>query len=356
MEYNPTDVTLRVVAATGCTQTFDNDSGDGLWTTDVNWSGDVRPGPTDTACIPATETVTLNSSGTESIGSLINDGTLMIALSSTLDLAQASTSSGTLTLMTGTLTGTGDLMMTGPFNWMGGTLDGGGTTTAGGFTTISGGTSKSIRNRTLVLAGGGSWSGGGGIGHGQGAVISLPAGQLFDIQNDAGFAFVNGAVRGVFNNAGIVRKTAGTGVMSIDVTFNHTGGSLEINSGTMEFNWDFTSSAPISVGAGTLFHLNVGTHNLNAGTVLANAGTTRVSSPANFNAGASITTPLELAINGAATFATGNPVVLPSFNHTAGTLFGPDDVEVTGAYDWSGGIQTGGGTTTASGGLTLSGA
>src|SRR5204863_73818 len=98
----------------------------------------------------------------------------------------------------------------------------------------SGGVDKNIFG-VLTNAGAITWSGtndvqvaNDGAGY-NGGIINL-AGATFDIQNDQKFYITSGFE--FFNNAGTVRKSAGTGTNSIGVIFNNTG-TVDAQSGTL---------------------------------------------------------------------------------------------------------------------------
>ena len=107
-------LTFSSCAGTIC---WDDGGADGLWLTATNWTTDLLPGALDDVVIDfgGGNTVTL-SSGVQSINTLINEDSLIINGSATLNLASISTSNGDLSLST-TLGGTGDLTVNGLFTW-----------------------------------------------------------------------------------------------------------------------------------------------------------------------------------------------------------------------------------------------
>src|SRR5687767_11958456 len=99
------------------------------WSNPVNWSGDVKPGAGDDALImSAGPTITLAQS--ESVNSVtsnraisVRNGTWTIAAPSQLE-GLTITGGG----IGGVLTGTGDVTVTGAFNWINGRMEGAGRT------------------------------------------------------------------------------------------------------------------------------------------------------------------------------------------------------------------------------------
>ena len=122
-----------------------------------------------------------------------------------------------------TLTGSDSISVSGPANWTTGTISGSGTLTTHGGLTIDLGL-LSLDGRTLNLASNTTVAGNNGGAEGllltHGATINNQAGQTFDIQVDYPNAIDTGAI---FNNAGILQKSSGTGFFGINGVFNNSG-------------------------------------------------------------------------------------------------------------------------------------
>ena len=71
------------------------------------------------------------------------------------------------------------------------------------------------------------WSDGGHLAMGGGTLNNLPGG-VFEAQNDRALYYFSGTP--LFNNAGWVRKSAGTGVTTLAVAFSNTG-AVEVQTG-----------------------------------------------------------------------------------------------------------------------------
>ena len=142
--------------------------------------------------------------------------------------------------------GPGDLRVTGRLDWLGGTMDGEGgsaTIAAGAEMRISGDDHKRLRNQTINNAGTVVWTGAGML-FGSSGVFNNQAGGVFEIQSDSTFLWWDRLAYGwpTFNNAGILRKSEGTGTTTFDsVTFNNTG-TVEVQSGTLAFQGGYTQT------------------------------------------------------------------------------------------------------------------
>ncbi len=190
-------------------------------------------------------TVNMNGSYNVSGVTVINGGTMNF---------ESGASSQNLTLSSGTLGGAGTLTVGGTISWTGGTMSGSGATTigAGGALTVSGGSVKSFTQRTINNGGTMTWSGG-TINSGVGATLNNQGGGLMDMQSDDLWANNLGGAAPVLNNAGTLRKSAGSGTSTIQAACNSSG-TVDILSGTLTFNGSsFSNTATGNIrGVGTL--------------------------------------------------------------------------------------------------------
>jgi hypothetical protein len=188
-------------------------------------------------------TYTLNA-GTTFTGTgtfLINNGTVIV---------NANLSSPSFALSNGALDGTGNLTVTGTFDWTGGTLKnptGTLTIPAGATLAIRGNTDKNNQDRTINLSGTANWTETGNFNSGSSAVLNVLAGGVFNIQSDAQ------AGSGTWNNAGTINKTAGSGTTSISVFTNFSNnGIVNVLSGTFDIAGvykQFSGTTNIAAGA-----------------------------------------------------------------------------------------------------------
>ncbi|MBL6765219.1 MAG: hypothetical protein ISQ14_09705, partial [Verrucomicrobiae bacterium] len=213
------------------TRTWVNPSG-GLWSTPANWSGGVVPDSDDTALI--------NLSGTYTV---------------TVDAG-----AGVAALTVGGAAGKQSL------RWTGGILSGPITIAASGeFRFAITGFNSHYSNGTL--SNGGTvvfesaatqpWSL-------SGASIANLSGALVDIQGDASFTRHSGSPE--FQNHGTLRKSGGTGYARFNegVAFFNRG-SVQIQSGGIEFNDGLTSSSAFEIDANTQLNLHSGVFHLEPG-------------------------------------------------------------------------------------------
>ncbi len=355
------------------------------WATASNWSScnGTTPQSGDTVAIPSGGNQPVVGSGTST-------GVSTVTVNTGASLTVAS--SGTLTLNSG-LTGGGNLTVNsgGTLVWSAGTMDGAGTTTisAGGILTLSG-FGKTL-GRTLNLAAGQT-----ATMSGASSYMYLSTGGTFnnngtvDIQND-NEGFYSSGTPGPFNNAGLLKRTTGSGIAYIQCPFNNTG-SVSVSSGTLSISGDGTHTGPFNATGATLTfaggtqtlsaastvtaaNLNVsgGTITFNGalsvsaavnfsfGTVVVNAGYSAGTSSSfggtvTLNPAATLTSAgSTLNLSGIVTLNSGEAISVTSLNQSGGTLTGSDNITVSGTFAWTGGTHGGSGTTNANGPMDLSG-
>ena len=188
-----------------------------------------------------TGTLSLAATGGPTMG-----GNFTVASGAVLDLTggqtrtyvgnYTGTGGGTIQLRNGALqigTGGATFNFSGNlFQWTGGTLTGSSTLTNAGTMNLGGLTEKSLTALTLNNSGVMNWMGGGIFYMYAGAVFNNLASGLFDIQGDASLSYFSGTGP-KFNNAGVVRKSAGTGTTTFGQNVNFSGGKVEVQTGTL---------------------------------------------------------------------------------------------------------------------------
>jgi hypothetical protein len=280
-----------------------NDSGeavgDGMsWDDAWNWDLDCIPGEqdpdtpdNDVAVIPKGAVVTLTGDQIfPALGSLQNRGTLIMTTGSELDLLNSSTSR--ITEMHGWIHGVGTLAITKRMDWD--SLSGGAATMSTraclstppcdtsappvpGVTTVRPGAVLNVNGlgvnlsdrRVIKNYGSVVLSGAGYIAAGYGTTFrnidNTPANAaipLFEFANDLGYYqghALPGETLGVFQNSGVVRKTAGTGTSVIDASYFKTDpaspstGTVEVKSGSLALlapNFTGAVEAQVDQGSG----------------------------------------------------------------------------------------------------------
>ena len=220
-------LTLPLAGATAADILWTNAS-NGNWSVAANWSPNQVPGTNDTAWITnnGTYTVTLNANAI--LGGLVLGGTSGTQTLShatytlTLNGPGSSSPNGVYSLASGTLTGTGALLCGGRFNWSGGFLGSSGSSlvvTANGGLTMSG--AGKVLHATLINNGAATWTAG-SVGFYPGGVLSNAASVTLDFTADnQAFTLQSGSASLV--NAGLLRKTSGTGTTTIAPPCTNTG-------------------------------------------------------------------------------------------------------------------------------------
>jgi hypothetical protein len=174
-------------------------------------------------------------------------------------------SPGTL-VITGNYTQTGDvtgpaiLTVNGLFTWAGGSIGPGeqaagtrGTVNANGGLSISGDTTKTLDARTLNDNGSGTWTGLGNLNMGHEAALNLLGTATLDIQNDQAITNTLGGTA-TLTNAGLLKKSAGTGTTSMQLAFSNAG-TVQVQSGTISLTGNFTNTGNLTLGPGSLFRV-----------------------------------------------------------------------------------------------------
>ncbi len=329
-----TTLMLGVLPAAAAIVSWTDGSGD--WSTATNWSSNPSlPGPADNVTINTASTITVtHSTGSDSINSLncnnplmLSGGALSIAGSCQISNAlmingatvnfngAASAVTGAAVFSSGAIGGTG-IVNFNNLTWTWGNLqnNGGLTIPSGGSLAISansqgfyvsGGTA--VLNNAGSTTMNGTWLYAMSVGE-----VNNQSGGVFDIQSNAGFTSTG--LPGFINNAGLFKKSAGTGTSSVDShwTFNNSG-TVEVDSGTLSFGGAFNNTGTASVQSGTLNLAGGGTStgafNVAAGDTLNFSGGTHLLFGAAFsNSGTINFNGATLNFNGAASSVTGAAV------------------------------------------------
>jgi hypothetical protein len=207
--------------------------------------------------------------GTLALGPAFQGGSITNLTLPGTSLAGTNTVTGVATLGGG---GSGVLTVAsnGVVNWAGGGISGLVTVKSNAVLNLTGPLSKilygSLTNAGKVVATGTSYL----QIFSPGAFYNLP-GALFDIQNDQFYLYYAYGTE-IFNNAGTLRKSAGTGTTQILVQFNNTG-LVDAQTGTIAFGGGGAIASQFNTAASTT--INFANGNFTAGTPpqLTGAGT-----------------------------------------------------------------------------------
>jgi hypothetical protein len=260
-----TDLAGNPIGATNITTTFSivrppfvwTNAAGGNWTDAPNWDGNEVPGPADDVIIDAPDSLII-AAGDISVNDLdLRSGDLAVTSDFTVN--------GEFLLSgDGAVRGPGFFVINGTGTWTGGTLgvfNDPHTARINGTLTISGDLlTKVIDRRTIDNAGTVTWNAAladplvPSIHATRQAVWNNLPGSLFDVRVDGSF-FGNdaGTEPAVFNNAGTIRKSAGTGTTKLSLSVVNTG-TIDVQVGTLvsevAAGHSTTSTGAFSVAAG----------------------------------------------------------------------------------------------------------
>ena len=357
----------------------------GNWATAADWSTGALPGATNEAVLGGSTAYTVTSSGAVTVNELISTptstlditgGTFTVAnyagqgplglSGGTLNIGSSAANVASLTQTGGTLTGTGEVTVTGPAT-LGASgayvvESGSGTTDLQGTSTLSPSSTFYFAldgGRVLQNDGTFNWASG-AIGMGTNPVGSTVGGST--INNSLGAIFndevagsiTNGTGTNVFNNTGTFETSFTSGTATIGVGFNNTG-TVNVGTGdTLKLSNGGGSIGGSFTGAGTLQFSNGYNFDSNSTVSIANV---LFSGGTNSLAGTYDAT--NTTLSGGTLTAGANPITLATnFTQTGGTLSGTGKVTVTGsaALGASGAyvVESGSGTTDLQGTSTLS--
>jgi len=267
------------------------------------------------------QTGVINPVGAPVLGNSSYTGSGQFLLGNCTLAGTVTISGGTdMTFASGSLGGTGTIV--GTLNWTGGTMVSGGTTfiATNGALVVSGGADKDLR-RTLDNYGTLTWTGGRILGH-EAPTLHNRAGALFEARADTTLYESGDGTIKTFNNAGVARRTTGTGVTTWHGLFNNAG-SLIGETGTVALAGGGASSGTFTNVLGATLEFTGGTQTLNSGATFVGAGTALVDGgTVNVGPGATAT-------------------VTGAFGVASGTLGGPGTLLVAagGQFPWTGGMM-----------------
>lgn len=239
---------------------------DGDWGSEADWSTGSVPGPGDVACIPAGLTATV-AAGSYSVGAVQGAGQIVIDQSGSLALTSSEDSSslGVLRIEDGTLSGAGNLTVSGSLYWApSGEMSGSGTTTLASSAQssielgvcpthqvvlaerklINEGLLRIASGNLLLTDGAALENDGTLLDNAQRPSSGEPCAKWSIFQDPSS----GGAAASVLNN-GTFAKTAGTGLTDIGVGFTNLG-KVSAESGEFRFD-DGSVTEQVSSGSWT---------------------------------------------------------------------------------------------------------
>lgn len=218
--------------------TWTNTAG-GDWNTAANWSPNQVPTAGDHAFITnaGTYTITMNSGS-----------------AATSILLGSASSTPTLEWTAGTISGALTIASNGFMRWLGGILQGTANVESGGGLALEGPAVKWIYSGTLTNAGLLTWTNTGNFEVDAGARLVNLAGGIVDIQNDQSLFLTYNPASSI-QNAGLWRKSAGSGITTISVAFTNTG-TVEAQSGMLNYASAYLQTAGLTLLRGANVTVN----------------------------------------------------------------------------------------------------
>lgn len=279
--------------------------------------------------------IDFNAAYTFNTGTQFTGGGEVRLLAGTQTLAGA-ISSTNLKLAGATVAGSHTL--TGNLEWRSGSITGATTLPSGAALSLTGPAEKLLDGGSVTNSGTITWGGGGNWRMGFGAAISNLAGGSFEIQGDASMSIGGGDGNGTFTNAGLLRKSNGTGTTSIGggqgPSFSNSG-IVDVASGTLSFQLSFTQTGGVTqlnggnLGGGILLAFQGGDL-LGAGTITGSVGNTGATvRPGGIGAAGT------LSITGDYTQSAGGTLAVELGGTTAGREYDQLSVGATATLDGS---------------------
>ena len=282
-------------AAFCATVTWDAGGGSGNWSNALNWSGDTLPTSSDDVVIDNTtsfDTVLLDQNATVKSITVGNGVTFQVQAGWVLTVDGPSVSTvdagGILQLdgaspLGGSLTGNGDLTVSGVFHLYGnGTLSGSGALTINNGGDLQIGTAvvgwvMSLSRNTTNNSGGKITFLISSMGD-TNLNATITNNGILELQSDRA---IGGTGILDNNSGGVIKKTTSTGAAAINVAVNNTAGAtIEVDSGTLQFGGgaSIDASTTIDIASGKTLEVTGGVFLFNSGSVsMPGSGTFKVS-------------------------------------------------------------------------------
>ena len=255
-----------------------------------------------------------------------------------LDTAVSTPAETLFELAGGTLGGAGTLTTSGLLHWTGGSMGGSGQTIVLDQLVLDGGNTKTLSGGwTLDNEGTATWSDAGIVHIGVGGGFIVNAG-TWDARSDSFFNKQLSGDPGSFNNAGLFKKTAGTGTTGVGIPFTN-GGQVRMESGTLDLTGGSSTGAfDITLASGKI-DFGSGTFNLNAGSTFSGTGTVQIS-VATVNVNVAVTIPAAMnvrmengVIGGGGVLTTLGAFVWELYANSISTMTGTGTTMIGGTLD-----------------------
>lgn len=282
--------------------------------------------------VTGTGTVRLRNATTTFAGTFALTGSGLTSVEGGSHSFDAAASSPGLTITNGTMQGSGDFTISGPFLWGGGYLSGSGTTRVLASGTASFPTNTTyayLDGRTLALETDATYSGGPYyLSIYNGGVLQNTA--TFTITNDT-YIYAAGTGTPRIENTGAFQKTGGTGVSTVFAQFDNAG-TVAVTAGTLSLTGGGSGAGSFDVTAPGILRFEGGTHTL-SGAITSDGGIEVMGGSVNAS-GAFANSGLTSLTSGALTL-TAPTATMQDLDLVGGTLAGSALIDVGGTMNWT---------------------
>lgn len=279
-------------------------------------------------------------------GSHVRFGAQPVTINGTINLSSGEPiTMSSLTILNGVLTGSDHLTITNAFTFNGGNMSGSGSTTVTTNGTILFASSEANMMRVINNFGTAKWLTTGRLWADNGT-FNNRAGATFEVYTD------NLWINGVFNNAGLFVKKAGTNTTTFSSAQFNNSGVVDVQSGTLALSNGGTNTAQFLISTNANLSLTGGTHDMKSTASIIGAGNFRMGSSTLYFSGiydvggsnifSGGTTYLQsgaamnfrsgiVRIGGTVNFDTGTSQILGQLESARGVIRGADNITITNA-------------------------
>jgi hypothetical protein len=320
---------LSITAFVSADEVLWNADASGSWSMDDFWSPEPPDGADDVLIDRPTASVTVSlASDNRSVNKIVCNESLALSGGS-LAVASLMRINGSCSLSGGTLGGYGSVEIAGSMGWTGGSIAcrSSAIVAAGGNLSIDGASARYLDGASILNAGTITQNGSGYLYcRGTDVTINNLRRGIYDCLGNITIA--NSAdSSGIFNNAGLFRKSVGAGPAKIVWFFNNSG-KIDVRSGAVQLFGGGRHAGNYSIGPLGILEFSQKTNEFhdcnfdNAGTLLFSGGTAEFHVP--------VVIPGKTKIGGEATLAGTGEVTFENLAWSGGTIAGKVSIPAGG--------------------------